>query len=120
MTVTVKMPNDSLANLINSIMDSETMREINQALANRCDPYVPYNTGDLSRSGLTHVTSEGVTYDMPYAAQQYTGTEINHNLVHHPKATAYWDVAMIQEQGEEFAKDVEEIISRRVREINGK
>ena len=105
---------------IASLVDDTTKLRINQMLAKRCDQYVPYNTGRLSQSGLTNVTPEGITYDVPYAEEQYYGIGIRHNLEHHPKATAFWDRAMMQEQGDEVAQDIVEIIQRRAKELYGK
>lgn len=109
----------AISDLLANITDSQTMLEIHQALAKRCDPYVPYRTGDLANSGLSHVTADGVHYTMDYASEQYYGVGIQHNPSVHPKATALWDKVMLQEQGEEFIQEIKEIIERRMRE-NGK
>lgn len=47
------------------VIDSEVLR--------RCDPLVPYDSGDLKDSGIsgTVLGSGVVTYTMPYARKQY-------------------------------------------------
>lgn len=97
------------------INDGETMLEINNLLAKECDPYVPFLEGPLSQTNI--VTPEGVTYIQPYARYQYYGTEFNHTLDYHPKASAEWDKAMMAERGEEFSHGVAEIIARRASQL---
>lgn len=120
MSVTVHVNERAIQAALDSLLDSQTMQELHQYLAEKCDPYVPYKTGALAKSGLTNVKPDGVYYTMDYAERQYFGVGIQHNLVHHPKATALWDEVMLQEQEEEFTKGVEDILNRRAREINGK
>lgn len=120
MSVTVHVDERAIQATLDRLLDSQTMLQLHQYLAEKCDPYVPYKTGALSESGLTHVKSDGVYYTMDYAERQYFGVDIRHNLVHHPKATALWDKVMMQEQEEEFTRGVEDILNRRAREINGK
>ena len=120
MSVTVHVNERAIQGALDRLLDSQTMLQLHQYLAEKCDPYVPYKTGDLAKSGKEHVTSEAVTYTMDYAERQYFGVGIQHNLVHHPKATALWDEVMMQEQEEEFTKGVEDILNRRARELNGK
>jgi len=105
--------------LINNLFDDTTMYRIHQALAKRCDPYVPYRTGALAQSGLDNVSAQGVTYTAPYAEKVYYGVGVSFNPEYHPKATALWDKVMMQEQGEEFCKECQEIVERRARELNG-
>lgn len=120
MSVTVHVDVNALRAALDDILDSQTMQELHQYFAEKCDPYVPYKTGALAESGLTHVQPDGVYYTMKYASRQYYGVDIKHNLVHHPKATALWDEVMMQEQAEEFTRGVEEILNRRAREKYGK
>jgi hypothetical protein len=104
------------------VKDDVTMLEINNTFAKRCDPYVPFLEGPLSQSGLAQVTPQFVEYgnsNVPYAHYQYVGENFNHTLDYHPKATAYWDKAMMREQGDAFCKEVEEILTRRAKEIYG-
>lgn len=120
MSISVQVNDSAIRLMLDKILDNQTRQQIHQYLADKCDPYVPYKTGALSESGLTHVKPDGVYYTMDYAERQYFGVDIQHNLVHHPKATALWDKVMFQEQEEEFTKGVNEILNRRARELNGK
>lgn len=99
------------------LVDDTTMLMIHQAFAKRCDPYVPMLNGPLHESGLAGVTPEYVEYNVPYAHYQYVGQNFNHTTDYHPKATAYWDKVMLQEQGEIFTKELEAILAWRGREI---
>ena len=120
MARTVYIDEPALRLMLDSLLDSETMRQAHECFARRCDPYVPFRTGDLSRSGTEHVTPEGVIYTVPYAERQYYGVELRHNPTYHPKATALWDEAMFREQEEAFTKELEELLNRRAEELYGK
>jgi hypothetical protein len=104
-------------NLDTLTSDPATMLEINNLLAKKCDPYVPFLNGPLSQTHV--VTPESVRYIQPYARYQYYGLEFNHTLDYHPKATAFWDKAMLAEKGKEFNKEVKQILKRRLKELNG-
>ena len=94
--------------------------EIHNALARRCDPYVPFLTGMLANSGTSGVTPEGVHYAGPYARYQYYGVDFNHTIEYHPLATAMWDKAMMAAEGDSFIKEVEDIVKRRARQLYGR
>ena len=117
-TVAVEVNERAIGAKIDSLLDSATMTEINQAFADLCDPYVPYLTGDLSQNDRV-VDSEGVHYTSEYASYQYYGTEFNHTLDPHPRATALWDKVMMSEQGDILIQRVTEILSRRAKELYG-
>ena len=112
--------NLDLGDVISNVIDDTTMLRLHEALAKRCDPYVPYQTGALSQSGLNNVTPDGVHYIVPYASKVYYGVGIAHNPEHHPLATAMWDKAMLRDQGDAFAQECKEIIERRFGELYGK
>lgn len=118
--VEVNLDNLDLPNLVNSILDdSVVMTRLHQLLAKMCDPYVPFLEGPLSQSGLANVSSEGVLYSTPYAHYQYEGIYFNHTLDYHPLASARWDEAMMNAQGEEFDAQVRDILIARINEIYG-
>lgn len=105
---------------VENLINEDVMREIHQLLMEFCDPYVPYDTGELSdQDKNVIVDSQAVTYTKKYAARQYYGTEFNHTTEHHPKATALWDSVMMSEQGEVFIQKVKEILGRRAKELYG-
>lgn len=115
--ITVEVNPNAIEDQIESLLDDTTMMRIHQLLADMCDPYVPYLSGKLHRDVI--VNSEGVTYTSGYAAKQYYGTEFNHNLEHHPLASALWDKAMLTDHEEEFLNGVREILVRRANELYG-
>ncbi len=104
--------------------DNTTRLEINNKFVEFCDPYVPMLNGPLSESAFAQVTPERIKYGgagtgVPYARYQYYGVNFNHTVEWHPKATALWDKAMMQERGEEFAEEVRNILVRRYKELYG-
>lgn len=99
---------------LDAINNPATMLAINNTLAKRCDPYVPFLEGPLSQSA--QVSAEGVRYIQPYARYQYYGTDFNHTTEFHPLASAMWDKAMLRDHREEFNQEVKDIIVWRMRE----
>lgn len=67
------------------------VRRVEAAILRSCDPYVPYRTGNLLRSGHAVGTgSEGeVIYSALYARECYYADR-PFNKKHHPHATARW------------------------------
>lgn len=59
-------------------------------------------------------------FSIPNMPKSPTGRSMNYSTEKHPRATAHWDEVMMQEQGDEFTKDVENILLRRAREIYGR
>ena len=129
---------------LRKLADEETMRQIHNSFATFLDPYVPMDTGMLAQ-GVT-VTPEYIQYNAPYAHYMYTGivygpnipivengevvgyfsppgkkknptgAQINYNREMHPQATHHWDKRAMEEKGDVFVKDVEEILKRRLKE----
>lgn len=126
--------------------DSELMFAINTKLKERCDPYVPYDTGNLSDA---NVTKTGVSYNAPYAHYQYTGIvygpnypiyakgdpntiiawrsrppkyptgkELQYDTSVHPLAGPEWDKRMLLAEGDEFIADCQELVNKRVNVYN--
>ena len=92
--------------------DDEVMTEVHQAFAKIIDPWIPYDTGRLSKD-LT-ISAEGVTYNAEYAAKQYYGDEFNHKQTVHPLATAHWDEVAMQTEMVALEMQVKEILIRRI------
>ena len=67
---------------VQKFVDSEVLR--------LCSPYVPFQTGNLDRSGVTgtSIGSGEVNYIAPYAAQQYYKTSISRP--YDPQRGAKW------------------------------
>lgn len=74
------------------------------------DPYVPFRTGDLSRSAVAKPWR--VSYVMGYAAKVYNGSGLTFSTDHHPLATDHWDAAMASARGGELADDVSAYLAR--------
>ena len=87
-TVTASLPD--LAGLQERNL-SETVRKLETAVLDSCEPFVPFHTGRLCASG--HPTGSGsrgeITWDADYAAECYTASR-TFNHTHHPKACAAW------------------------------
>lgn len=129
------------------IHDESTMLEIHNLFAKMCDPYVPMDEGVLSQT--LEITPEYVRYIQPYAHYQYTGDvygpnipimedgiimgwfsppgqkkhptggTLNYSTERHPLATKQWDKAMMRDRGDEFTKQVKEILVRRAKQLYG-
>lgn len=97
---------------LSDINNPTTMLAIHNTLAKRCDPYVPFLEGPLSQTAV--VSSEHVKYIQPYARYQYFGVDFNHTKEYHPLASAMWDKAMLRDQGDEFNKEVKDILKWRM------
>lgn len=67
------------------------VRQVEQAVIDSCDPFVPYDTGELCRSAA--VGGEGangmVMYTAPHASLCYYA-ERKFKQTHHPQACAHW------------------------------
>lgn len=139
--------NDALRQKLEKINNPTTMLAIYNNLAKRCDPYVPMQEGALAQTAV--ISSKGVTYIQPYARYQYygeiygpnipikedgeivgwfsppgqekypTGRKMHHSKEKHPLATSFWDKAMLRDHGEEFNKEVEDILRWRMRKVGG-
>ena len=97
----------------------ETKTQIHQVLADMCNPYVPYNTGQLANN--VQVSYEGVRYSAvkdghQYAAEAYNGTNMQFRTDQHPLASARWEKAMLRDHRDEFNARVKEIL---VEALNG-
>ena len=87
---------------------------INQAVADVCDPYVPYQTGALAHN--VTVDSEGITYNQPYAREQYE-SGFEHGKEFHPLASSYWDKVALQNHRDELNAQIRDIVNERIREL---
>lgn len=99
--------------------DEQALLEIHNRLAQRCDKYVPFLTGALANSAIANITPQGVTYTTPYARYQYYGITFNHTTTYHPLASALWDKQMMINEGDEFIREITQILLRRQEEIYG-
>ena len=96
--------------MIDSVInDADFRTEVNQMLAEKYDPYVPYVTGRLATNIV--VDENGINYQQPYADKVYSGS-LNHNREHHPLATSYWDDVAYASNKEEIDNEVKEILER--------
>lgn len=87
----------------------ELNKEAAQIFRSFCEPYIPYDTGNMDRrTRITATEDHGtITYLTKYARYQYYGdnsyitgannpTSWNRNLDTHPLATSFWDKACWQ------------------------
>lgn len=65
---------------------------LDTAVLKDTEPYVPFQTGMLARSGQTGtaVGSGEVVYNAPYAQRLYHGNGFHFDRTFHPLASAYW------------------------------
>lgn len=133
---------DKLDKLVN---DKGTMLACHNLLFKMMTPYVPFDTGLLSQD--VEITENYVRYKQPYAHYMYegivygpnipivqngvvvgffsrpdvkktpTGRYMNYDKTHHPLATRHWDEAMMRAKGKSFTKQIEKILSARIKKI---
>lgn len=93
--------------LVQQYIDSECLRLI--------EPYVPFRTGALTRSGqtLTQTGSGSIRYkpvasgsSKSYAARLYYNPSFNFNRAFHSEAGAYWFDRMVKVKKDEILKGV--------------
>lgn len=81
------------------------VRAVELAVLSSCEPFVPYNTGELCRSG--HASGSGVhgevTWSAGHAHECYYA-EREFGKKHHPHATARWLEAAKAVDGAAWAK----------------
>ena len=100
----LKERNLELGGLVQQYIDSACLRLM--------EPYLPYRTGALTRSGqtLSQIGSGVIRYrpsgttNKSYAARLYYHPEFNFNRAFHAKAGAYWFDRMVQAKKEEILK----------------
>lgn len=85
----VKVDFSNLEIDLSAVPRSKVVRQqINEVFAERCDKYVPYQTGRLADVSITPYT---ITYRAPYAHYQYTGIVYGPNYRIPVKETYYED-----------------------------
>lgn len=115
-TVELDINTNKVEQALTNLINESVLTEIQGAFADAIDPWTPFLSGAL-HSDIS-VSSDGVTYNVPYAKEKYYG-EVYHKEVH-PLATSHWDeVAMGQGAKDVFEERVREILIRRVSELYG-
>lgn len=81
---------------------SRAQLRLAQSVRDRCDRYVPFDTGRLKGSAAISPDGKTLTYSVPYARAQYYG------LYRHsdPKRGRFWDRRMLAFEGEGVKRDV--------------
>ena len=78
-----------LSNCEKSMNNAQKVLDIQ--VAKDCDPYVPFNEGNLRASVFrSHFGSGWLTYDVPYAKHIYNSTGYIFNKTKHPLAQDHW------------------------------
>jgi hypothetical protein len=113
----VSIDEEALAHRLDQLLDEKTMLEIQTVLAEMCNEYIPYVTGNLLNS--QYITPEYVGYRADYAKEVYNRVDRPFNEEHHPKATHHWEQAMFEEHKDEFMERVRQILIRRANELYG-
>lgn len=116
--VKVEVDVTGIANRFEELCHDQTlMLNVHNTFAKRCDPYVPFLNGPLSKT--VEITPEYIEYVQPYAHYQYNGLNFRHTLDYHPLASAQWDEAMMRDHREEFEEEIREKLVRRYKELYG-
>lgn len=108
-----------LIDMLQELIDDETMLQVHTLFAKTIDPWTPFLTGTMAQSALANITPQYVHYTTPYAHYQYYGLHFNHTLTYHPLASAMWDRAAMAVKQDEFEAQVRDILIRRARQLYG-
>lgn len=111
----VQVDMSGIEGTLETLLDSATMEQIQRTFAEIIDPWTPFWTGRL-HSDVT-ITSEGVTYNSPYAADKYYGEVFCKD--YHPLATSHWDKVAMETQMPLLIEKVTEILKARAKELYG-
>ena len=93
------------------------VRAVESAVLNSCEPFVPYRTGQLCRSGHTSgVGLQGsVTWSAPHAAECYYASR-SFGKKHHPHATSRWFEAAKAKDMEQWRMAAADVLTGRTAE----
>lgn len=145
-TVDVTIDASAIIDKIEDIFTDDCMLEVNNAFAKFCDPYVPFKEGVLSQQVVVtpqyieykgpyaHYQYQGEVYgpnipildddgdvegwfSPPSKKKKPTGRKLNYNKEFHPQATDHWDKKMMQDKGDVFTQQVENIVNRRAKNV---
>lgn len=115
MSVTVTIDTSELNAVFENLIDDDTMLRVHEVLAETIDPWTPFLTGQLSED--VSVTSDGITYNVPYASEKYNGEVYCKEF--HPLATSHWDEVAMETEFDNFALQVKDILIERAKELYG-
>ena len=109
------------------LFNNQTMLEFHQKWDTMMRPYVPWREGMLDK-GLKIVRDDGIEYWADYAHYQYylhnmeddLALTTNRTRTHHKRPTSFWDIAFMNEKGDEFIAQLQGILDRKVKERNAK
>ena len=139
---------DALRRRLEAVNNPTTMLAIHNTLARMCDPYVPFLEGPLSQTTVITSKSVKYTqpyaryqyygeiygpnipikdsegnvvgwFSPPGQKKHPTGRMMQHSKEKHPLASSKWDEVMLRDKGEEFNKEVKDIIHWRLLQTNG-
>ena len=111
----VQVDMSGIQDKLDNLLDAATMKQIQTVFAEIIDPWTPFLTGHL-HSDVT-ITEDGVTYNVPYAAEKYYGTVFCKEF--HPLATSHWDKVAMETQMPLMIEKVTEILKARAKELYG-
>lgn len=146
--VEIDIDEQALGHKLDALVDDQTMMRVYKLLARMCEPYVPWQYGNLANT--IEITPEYLRYVQEYAHYIYTGEiygpnipiiengiivdwrspkgkgskhptdrPIQYSTSVHTNATSEWDKAMMREHGDEFTQQVKEILLLKARELYG-
>ena len=78
------------------------------------EPYVPFDTGMLARSGQTgtQLGSGDIVYSAPYAKRLYYGKGMHFNTHAHPQASAQWFEKAKAVRGKNWVEGAERVLKK--------
>lgn len=127
MNIHLDLNEDDFINCLNidNIFTNRFRWKINKRLDKLMSPYVPWKDGHLDRTDK-RVTAEGIEYNSIYAHYQYYLHDMSADLAgitnrtrtKHKRPTSFWDKAFMMEQGDVLNANLQELIDKRIKELN--
>lgn len=106
--------------------DKTAQKKLAVLVAEKCDPYVPMQSGNLKNEDVIADDGSTITYTAPYAHYQYagevyggtapkhpTGAELTYNQA--PQRGPFWDKRMLADKKKELLDDFAKAIGGKSR-----
>ncbi|MBQ9269957.1 MAG: hypothetical protein IJ206_10650 [Oscillospiraceae bacterium] len=103
MKVSVKIPVRQILDRLGLGRSYEAQVYLAKAVRDRCDKYVPYDTGALRSSATVSKDGGKITYTMPYASRQF------YEKYHHrdPNRGDHWHRRMLRREKQSLLRQME-------------
>lgn len=113
MAVEVNFETDVLKKKVSETLEGAVVVTLEQ-MKEDIEPYVPYDTGELSDSAIVDESSLSVVWEAEHAEYVYDMPESNNfNKTVHPKATSHWIEEAMSSYKDKWIKFLQDAFSKR-------